>query len=101
MHVHLFASIFLPRDTKQIEFIGTAKLVATLALLLLATNERVLSDELRTSTVAALFAGDESVLSENTDAVLRRVSELPSDQQFDALANWLLPSASRSEFQRN
>lgn len=42
-----------------------------------------------------LFAADEDVLSENTDVIIRRASEMSIDQQFDYLAKWVLPSNTR------
>jgi hypothetical protein len=71
---------------KRIEYLRSATILTTLALLLFVPYRRTVAGELKTSTVAALFAADEDVLSENTDVVLHRASQLPIDQQFDYLA---------------
>ncbi|MBL8817192.1 MAG: DUF1583 domain-containing protein [Planctomyces sp.] len=93
MRFHLAASIGLPRHMTRIEF---SRLTVLTLLLLTSTGDRIFSDEVRTSAVAALFAADEAILSENTDLILRRASALPLDRRFDVLADWLLPSTERS-----
>ena len=92
------APVLLHKDGKRIALLRSIKLTTTLAFLLFAASGRTLSDEMKPATAAALFATDEDVLSENTDAVLRHASDLPVEQQLDFLANWVLPSATRTAF---
>ncbi len=67
-------------------------------MLLFANIESVLGVEFKRAAVAGVFAADEAILSDNTDAVLRNASALPTDQQFEYLSEWVLPSISHPGF---
>ncbi len=53
------------------------------------------------AVVASLFADDDAVLADNVVALMRRTETLPADKRFEVLADWVLPSAHRSEYRMN
>lgn len=73
-------------------------MVTVLLLAWFVAHSAAFAAESNATAVTLLFAADEAVLSQNTDVVLRRVSALPIDQQFDYLTTWVLPSTTRSAF---
>ncbi len=72
-----------------------------LACLWPVSNASIAAADDSKTVVAPLFAKDDAVLADNVGALMRQSESLLADQRYEVLADWVLPSAHRSEYRMN